>query len=103
MANAANGATTEWPLHVVRFEDIVTETESTVSGLFSNLGLPLPVKALNRVLRVATTGRYVVAYDGTMSPDAAGSWKRGIDEHDVTKIERICGGMMAVFGYEMGA
>lgn len=100
MANAANNSDTQWPLHVVRFQDIVINTEATVTNLFSNMGFPLSVKALNKITRVVRTGHYSVAYDGRMNPEVAELWKSGMADYDIAKIERICGEMMEVFGYE---
>nr|XP_039248381.1 dermatan-sulfate epimerase-like protein [Styela clava] len=102
IANALTNEVSEgqWPLHIVRFEDVVSNTERTATNIFEKLGLPLKLRFLNKLTRVARSQYFTVPFDGIIKPSTTHIWKMGLSESNIRKIVEICCPLMTILKYE---
>nr|XP_039249456.1 dermatan-sulfate epimerase-like protein isoform X1 [Styela clava]XP_039249457.1 dermatan-sulfate epimerase-like protein isoform X1 [Styela clava] len=89
----------QWPLHIVRFEDVVKEPDETTMDLFSKLGLPLGLKNLSKISRAVKGQRFELPLGDILSTDILDSWKTKLTKSDQNIINNICCPLMNILNY----
>lgn len=102
IANALSNENSEgqWPLHIVRFEDVVNKTEITATDIFTKLGLPLKLKHMNKLTRVVRSQYFSVPFDDVIRPITPDLWKSQLSESNIRKIVEICCPLMKILKYD---
>ncbi|XP_076810698.1 dermatan-sulfate epimerase-like protein [Clavelina lepadiformis] len=86
-------------LHIVRFEDILTDPHKTAAKLLMQYGITISLPQINRITRAAHSGFYNIYYEGPLHRDYAGQWRGKMTLKDVKIIEDICRNLMKQLSY----
>lgn len=88
------------PIHVVRFEDIITQTEDASTDFFARLGFPLGIKDMSNVTRLVRSTFYETPYDGIITPSTLNMWRVKLPATTIQRITEICCPVMKMLGYD---
>jgi hypothetical protein len=94
-------------VHVIRYEDLVTEPEQTATEMCEFLGVDVDEDILNPATFTDGKGDQWLqntSYDGegeaSFNTDSVDKWERTLTRPVVEYIERLCFSEMALFGYD---
>lgn len=103
--------TRDFPLHVMRYEDMKADPRRAFSGLLEFLGMPVDSDRLDRAIRFSSfdemkrqetaTGFVERSYNGQrfFHTGQTGQWKDALSDDDVARLRERHGATMAQFGY----
>jgi hypothetical protein len=86
---------------IVRFEDLLENPEAMVRGLCASLGIDFEPEMLEIDQINSSHASSVNGLPKGFRVDAIDSWKSRLTPNEVAVTERLCGDMMARFGYEL--
>ncbi len=86
--------------HVVRYEDLIRDPESTLRGIFTFLDLEGVDDVLARADDASGFAEHATADSPALSIDR---WQRELTREQVESIESICGAEMRIHGYRTAA
>ncbi len=100
------------PLHILRYEDLLSDTKASFARVVTFLGLPAIPDALDRAIRFADFGelqrqesengfreRHATSTAPFFRTGRAGDWKTMLSPEQAAAIEHAHGAMMSEYGY----
>lgn len=98
-ARLESEATSPW---LVRYEDLVLDPESALTGLFEHIGLPSDPELVAETVRQARESTAGMHHHRTTSDPAAsiGRWREDLPEEIVAVCDEELGDLLLKFGYE---
>jgi hypothetical protein len=87
--------------HLVRYEDLVEDPESTLRRLLDYLELDAPAAAVQALLQEARTESQNYSHHRTSSSsrESVGRWRRDLAPAERDLVQDIFGGVLQAFGY----
>jgi Sulfotransferase family len=81
----------------VRYEDLLADPETRISGLYRWLGLSVDDAILERALAEASVERNL---DPKRTPAGSGKWRAALTPEDLAVFEEVAGDLLYELGYE---
>ncbi|XP_071958660.1 dermatan-sulfate epimerase-like protein [Antedon mediterranea] len=85
---------------VVRWEDLVLDSEDSANNIYKFIGFPMPPKVLHQLQQATRSNILRNKYEGVIRKESVVSWQRELSPEEIHRIEEICYDTMDKFKYK---